>query len=153
MDSKESILSNIDDIIYQTKCHWAILLGPVLVIVIGWLAFPSQGYHAIALIVFGLLWGFFAYKSLYRSEIVVTNDRLIINAGFPIFNTHNIPLNSIIAIDYYQPSLGSMLNFGKIMIVHEKKKRLIIRFVRDPADLVKNVRQQITTLQPSPTDK
>jgi hypothetical protein len=153
MDSKESILSTIDSVVYHTKCHWAILLGPVFVIVIGWLAFPSQGYHAIALIAFGFLWGFFAYKSLYRSEIVLTNDRLIINAGFPILIAHNIPLNSIVAIDFYQPSLGSMLNFGKIMIVHKEKKRLIIRFVCDPADLVYSVRQQIATLQQPSTDK
>jgi hypothetical protein len=54
-------------------------------------------------------------------------------------------------IDYYQPSLGSMLNFGKIIIVYSGKKRCAIRLVSSPAEFVKEVHQQIIALKPSST--
>jgi hypothetical protein len=41
-----------------------------------------------------------------------------------------------------------MLNFGKIMIVYNGKKKCVLRFVSCPADFVKEVHQQIIALSP-----
>jgi hypothetical protein len=144
-------LSDNETIIYRAKYHWAILLGPIVVIIIGGLALRSQGYHALALIAFGLIWGVFSYISLQRSEIGLTGKRVVANVGFPLKRSYNIPLNEIMVIDYYQPSLGSMLNFGKIIIVYSGKKRCAIRLVSSPAEFVKEVHQQIIALKPSST--
>jgi hypothetical protein len=138
-----------ETIIYRAKCHWAMLLGPMLVIVIGGLTLRSQGYHAMALIAFGLVWGISSYISLYKSDIALTRNRLLINAGFPVRKSYAIPLDKITGIDYYQPALGSMLNFGKIIIVYNEKNKCAIRFVSAPAEFVKEVRQQIIALSPS----
>jgi hypothetical protein len=131
-------------IIYRAKHHWAVLLGPMTVIIIGGLALGSQGYHAAALIFFGLIWGFFGYRSWRRSEIGLTRYRVLINAGFPLLRSYDIPLDKIVGIDFFQPSLGSMLDFGKIVIVYDGRTRCIIRFVSSPGEFVARVRQQIT---------
>jgi hypothetical protein len=49
-------------------------------------------------------------------------------------------------IDFYQPSLGSMLNFGKIIINCKGKKHCAVRFVSCPAEFVREVHQQINAL-------
>jgi hypothetical protein len=134
-------------IIYRAKCHWAILLGPVLVIIIGCLALKSQGYHAMVLIVFGLIWGTFSYIRLYKSEIRLTGNKILVDIGFPLKKSYDILLNEIMIIDFYQPSLGSMLNFGKIIIVYKSKKQCAVRFISCPAELVKEVQQQIIALK------
>jgi hypothetical protein len=54
-------------------------------------------------------------------------------------------------IDYYQPSLGSMLNFGKIIVVYGGKKKCAIRLVSSPAEFVREVHQQIAALSPALT--
>ena len=149
MNSIDSKLTKDETIIYRTKCHWAMFLGPILVIIIGGLALKSQGFPAIVLMAFGLVWGIFSYVSLHGSEIVLTRKRVLINAGFPLLKSYDIPLNEIVAIDYYQPTLGSMLDFGKIMIVYNRQSRCIIRFVSSPAEFVTEVRQQIISLNPS----
>lgn len=131
-------------IIYRAKHHWAILLGPMLVIIIGGLALGSQGYHALALVVFGFVWGVCSYISFQRSEIVLTLNNILINVGFPLKRSYAIALNEIVLIDYYQPSLGSLLNFGKIIVVYNGKKKSAIRLVSRPAEFVKEVHQQIT---------
>jgi hypothetical protein len=148
MHSIDSKLTKDETIIYRTKCHWAIFLGPILVIIIGGLALRSQGIHAMALMAFGFVWGIFSYISLHGSEIGFTGKRVLINAGFPLLKSFDIPLNKISAIDSYQPSLGSMIDFGKIMIVYGGQSRCIIRFVSSPAEFVTEVRQQIVSFNP-----
>ncbi|MCX5807484.1 MAG: PH domain-containing protein [Proteobacteria bacterium] len=149
MNSTNDKLTQDEAVFYRAKCHWAVLLGPVLVIIIGGLALRSQGYHAIVLIVFGLFWGIFSYIRLSRTEIGLTRNKVLINAGFLLNKSYDIELNEIIFIDYYQPSLGSMLNFGKIMIVYKGKKKCTLRFVSCPAEFVREVQQQIIALSTS----
>ncbi len=149
MDSIDSKLTKGETIVYRTRCHWAMFFGPMLLIIIGGLALKSQGFPAIVLMAFGLAWGIFSYVSLHGSEIVLTRKRVLINAGFPRLKSFDIPLNEIVAIDYYQPTLGSMMDFGKIMIVHNRQSRCIIRFVSSPAEFVTEVRRQMISLNPS----
>lgn len=151
MNSIDDKVTTNETIVYRAQLHWAILLGPILVIVIGTLTLKSQGYHAIALIAFGLVWGTFLYIKLCRSEIGLTRNKIQINVGFPLKKSFDILLNEIIFIDYYQPTLGSMLNFGKILVMDKRKKKYAFRFVAGPADLVKEVHQQINALNPNST--
>jgi hypothetical protein len=153
MISIDSRLTKDETIVYRTRCHWAMFLGPILLIIIGGLAVQSQGFPAMALMAFGLVWGIFSYVSLYGSDIALTRKRVLINAGLPLLKSYDIPLNEIVAVDYYQPTLGSMLDFGKLIIVHNRQNRCIIRFVSSPAEFVTKVRQQIISLNPSSTVK
>ncbi len=149
MNSIDSRPTEDEPIIYRARCHWAILLGPMLVIIIGGLALRSQGRHAMALMAFGFLWGTLSYLSLLRSELGVTGKRIFVNAGFPIVKRYEIAIRDIGAIDFYQPALGSMLDFGKIIIVHNGKSRSVVRFVSSPAEFVTKVRGRITALHAS----
>jgi hypothetical protein len=126
-------------------------LGPIFVIIIGGLALKSQGFHAMVLMAFGLVWGIFSHVSLRRSEIALTRKRVLIDAGFPLLKSYDIPLSEIVAIDFYQPSLGSMLDFGKIIIVRKGASRCVVRFVSSPAEFVTRVRQQLGALSASST--
>ncbi len=56
MNSNNSKSTGAETIIYHTRCHWALFLGPLIVIIIGGLAIRAQGMHALALMVFGLIW-------------------------------------------------------------------------------------------------
>jgi hypothetical protein len=146
-------LTEDEAVVYRTKCHWAMFLGPILVIIIGGLALKAQGFPAIVLMVFGLVWGIFACISLHGSDIALTRKRVLINAGFPVLKSYDIPLSQIVAIDFYQPTLGSMLDFGKIMINHNERNRCVIRFVHSPAEFVTKVRQHMIPRNPSSTAK
>lgn len=146
MNSIDIELIEDETIIYRTKCHWAMFLGPLLVMIIGALALKSQGFSAAVLMAFGLVWGIFSYVSFRRSEIGLTPKRVLINAGFPVLMAYDIPLNKIVAVDYYQPTLGSMLDFGKVTIVYDGRSRCAIRFVSSPAEFVTKVRRQMTAV-------
>ncbi|HME42618.1 MAG TPA: PH domain-containing protein [Syntrophorhabdales bacterium] len=142
-NSIDGNLPENEPFLYRTGCHWAIVLGPMLLIIIGGLALKSQGFHAMMLMAFGFIWGVFSYVSLHRSELGLTRKRLLINAGFPLLKSYDIALGKIVAIDFHQPSLGSMLDFGKITIIYGGRSRCVIRFVSSPAEFVTMVRQQM----------
>jgi hypothetical protein len=152
MDSIDREPIKNEKVICRAKCHWAVLLGPIVVIIIGGLALGSQGFHAAALIAFGLIWAFLAYRSWRRSEIVLTERRVLSNAGFPLSRSYDIPLSKVVHIDFFQPSLGSMLDFGKIAIIYGGQTKCVIRFVSSPGEFVTRVRRQISTLSASSTE-
>jgi hypothetical protein len=137
-------LTKDETFVFRTKSHWAVLLGPALVIILGALAAKSQGIPAFALMAFGLVWCGFSYISLDRSEMGVTERRVLIHTGFPVPKFYDIPFHKIVAIDFYQPALGSMLNFGRIWIIYEGQRRCSMRFVSSPALFVSEVRQRLT---------
>ncbi len=136
-------LINNEKIIYQGKYHWAVLLGPFLFIFFGWLMLGSRTNQAIIVLAFGLLWGVFSYIKLRNSKIILTDYNLLISIGFPFKRSYDIPLNNITFIDFYQPSLGTILNFGKLIIVQMEKKKKAFRFIDSPANLVKEIHQQV----------
>lgn len=130
-------------IVYQTRLHWVLLLGPVLLIMFGGLSIPAKGLSAIVLAGIGMAWGILSYIKLSRSSIRVTNKRVIIRVSLLIRRPYIISLSGISYVDSYQPSLGSMLNFGKITIIHGTKFKSVFRMVSSPGELVTAVRGQI----------
>jgi hypothetical protein len=147
MKSISDTLEDNERIIYRAAQHWAIFLGPLVVIFIGCLMLGSKTFQASVVLAFGFIWGILSYFSFRESGITVTDRRLLINIGFPIKKNYNIPLNNIILVDFYQPSLGSILNFGKIILVQKENKKKAFRFISSPAELVMEVHKQVTILK------
>lgn len=132
-------------VIYRIGLHWAILLGPALVVFIGWAVMQAKGSQSIALIAFGIVWGVCSSMSLQRSRIILTAEQLDIQIGFPWKRSLIIPLNEITQVNYYQPTLGTMLNFGKIILTHQGTKNYGFRFITRPAEFVKQAQEIIMT--------
>jgi hypothetical protein len=151
MNSIYDKVTRNETIVYRAQLHWAILLGPILLVCIGGLALKSQGYHAMVFIAFGLIWGIFSGINLNRSEIGLNRNKIIVNIGFPLKKSFDILLDEIIFVDFYQPTLGSMLDFGKILVMDRRKKKYAFRFVAGPAEFVKEIHHQINALSSSST--
>ncbi|MBA4393029.1 MAG: hypothetical protein C0407_05705 [Desulfobacca sp.] len=122
------------------------LLGPALVIFIGWMVMQAKGSQSITLLALGIVWGVCSSISLQRSRIILRAEQLDIQIGFPWKRSLIIPLNEITQITFYQPALGTMLNFGKIILVHQGKRNFGFRFIPRSADLIKAVQEAISAL-------
>ena len=143
-------MSYIDDnlkenehIVYRTGLHWATLLGPAMLMIIGGISIPSRGASGLVLFGLGLLWGVLSYISYQTSEVGITDKRLLLRVGFPLRRTYDIPLTQIAMVDTYQPSLGKFLNFGKIIIGLDGGKRGAFRMVDSPLDFRANLEKQV----------
>jgi membrane protein YdbS with pleckstrin-like domain len=141
-DVNEDLLEN-ERVVYQTRLHWTLLLGPAMLIILGGLSFPAKGSKALVLVAIGVVWGILSYIKLNHSLIRVTNQRVIIRASLLTRRPYIISLADISFIDTYQPSLGAMLNFGKITIIHGAKFKSVFRLVSSPNEFAAAVRGQI----------
>jgi uncharacterized membrane protein YdbT with pleckstrin-like domain len=143
VNKNENLLEN-ERVVYQTRLHWVLFLGPVMLIIIGGLSFPAKGLSALVLAGIGIAWGVISYIKFNYSYIRVTNERVLIRVGFLVRRPYSISLSDISYVDFYQPSLGSMLNFGKITIIHGKKFKSVFRMVSSPGEFVTAVRGQLS---------
>jgi hypothetical protein len=142
-DHNTELLEN-ERIVYQIRLHWVLFLGPLMLIIIGGLSFPAKGLSALVLAGIGIAWGVISYIKFNYSYIRVTDKRVLIRVGFLVRQPYSIFLSDISYVDFYQPSLGSMLNFGKITIIHGKKFKSVFRMVSSPGELVTAVRGQLS---------
>lgn len=142
-DNNTELLEN-ERIVYQIRLHWVLFLGPLMLIIIGGLSFPAKGLSALVLAGIGIAWGVISYIKFNYSYIRVTDKRVLIRVGFLVRRPYSISLSDISYVDFYQPSLGSMLNFGKITIIHGKKFKSVFRMVSSPGELVTAVRGQLS---------
>jgi len=142
-DHNTELIEN-ERIVYQTRLHWVLFLGPLMLIIIGGLSFPAKGLSALVLAGIGIAWGVISYIKFSYSYIRVTEKRVLIRVGFLVRQPYSISLSDISYVDFYQPSLGAMLNFGKITIIHGKKFKSVFRMVSSPGELVTAVRGQLS---------
>jgi len=139
----DSRLKVDEKLAFITGLHWATLLGPTTLMVIAGLSLPTKGISALILLLIGVLWGLFSTVSLQTSEIAITDRRLIIRVGFPLRRTYDVPLDQIDMVDVYQPSLGKILNFGKIILGFTGKGRGAFRMVASPLEFRAHLEREV----------
>ena len=93
---------------------------------------PDRGVDAAILLVLATVWGIFSSISYEKSRFVVTETRVFIKAGLLWRRSYDLPLQHVEGVKVYQPSLGKVLNFGKITFKTRSGRRLSFRLVRDP---------------------
>jgi hypothetical protein len=136
-------LSGDEKVVYRTGLHWVAFCGPAMLLFLAGVSIQSKGMPAIVLFAIGLVWAILSYIALQSTEIGITNSRVLIRSVFPWKKLHNAALVEIADAAVYQPSLGKLLDFGKITIVLVNGKRISRRLVRAPYELLKNLSQQV----------
>jgi hypothetical protein len=136
-------LDDNEKIVCRVSLHWVMFIGPALLLFLSGISIPANGRPAIVLFIIGLAWAVLSYIALRNTEFAVTNKRLLIWTVFPWKKLYDIALVDIANADVYLPSLGKLLNFGKITIILNNRKRISRRLVSGPDELLKNLSQQI----------
>jgi uncharacterized membrane protein YdbT with pleckstrin-like domain len=122
MSYVDSNLLEGERVIYRTRLHWKLFVGPVLFalfvsVPLVWIGL-SGTWSAFAWIPLGLaiLWLIAAFIKRQTSEFVVTNKRVLMKVG--VFTTRSIELllNKIEAITVHQSLTGRLLGYGDIVL-------------------------------------
>src|SRR2546423_7049617 len=111
-----------EQVVYRTRLHWLLFMGPVLftavvLVPIAWFLdngpWSSYAWIPLALALFSLLATFIKRQS---SDFAVTNKRVMMKVG--VFSTRSVELllNKIEAIAVEQSLLGRMVGYGDIVI-------------------------------------
>jgi uncharacterized membrane protein YdbT with pleckstrin-like domain len=155
MTETENKVKETEPVLYRTTIHWAALLGPGMLFVMGGVSVRARPLAALIMIGLALVWGLLSIHNLRASEFAIGTSRLTIRVGFPFRRFYEFPFSQIAGADYHQPALGVILNFGKVMIVHTTGKTIVFRLVAKPNDFVERLRRELDRFrqeqEPNPT--
>jgi uncharacterized membrane protein YdbT with pleckstrin-like domain len=109
-------------VIYQTRLHWIVYLGPVVILGVGVvLAIPGtpgiSWMGGIAVLVLGLLSLLMSWVRQISSEFAVTDRRVIIKTGFLSRRTIELNMSKVESIQVDQGLLARLLNYGTITVI------------------------------------
>src|ERR1022692_2382732 len=136
MSYVESNLVPGETVIYQTRLHWIVMLGHI---VVGCLLLALPGaillYYALsqtriesktlhimeggglALIVCGMVVILMGMVRRNATEMAVTNRRVVIKKGLTSRKTIEMLLNKVESIEVIETTFGRMLGYGAIVVI------------------------------------
>ncbi len=140
-------LNGDEKIVYRTGLHWVAFCGPAMLLFLAGISIQSKGMPAIVFFIIGLVWAILSYITLQSTEFGITNNRVLICTVFPWKKLHDLALVDIADAAVYQPSLGKLLDFGKITIALVNGKRVSRRLVSAPHELLKHLSEQVEAIR------
>lgn len=143
MTERENVPGKAEPILYRTTVHWAALLGPGMLLVLGGLSLRAKPVAALVMIGLAIIWGMFSIHNLRASEFAVRASKLTIRIGFPFKRFYEFPYSHLAGADFHQPALGVILNFGKIMLIQPNRKVIVFRLVARPNEFIERLRTEI----------
>lgn len=143
MESENST-EKTENVLYRTTIHWAALLGPAMLFVMGGISVRARLVPALVMIGLAVIWGTFSILNLRMSEFVLMESTLVIRTGFLFKRFHELPYTKLAGADFFKPALGMIMGFGKIMILQKDSKApIVFRLVAKPDDFVEKLKREI----------
>ena len=161
----ESNLVPGETVIYQTRLHWIVMLGHIIV---GCLLLGLPGvlllYYAFshteieprtlhimegggaALLVCGLVTILMGMWRRSATEMAVTNRRVVIKTGLASRKTIEMLLNKVESIEVNETAFGRMLGYGTIVVIGTGGTPEPFQKVAHPLEFRSQVQQQIEKL-------
>jgi uncharacterized membrane protein YdbT with pleckstrin-like domain len=163
-----------ETLLYQTRHHWFVLLGPLLMscvfvaLAVGLLAesieakngkgvaagASTTGIHGMELLGVLLLAaaiGTFVYGVAKRNatEMAVTNKRVLIKTGMGSRRTLDLMLSRVESIAVEETFAGRMLGFGSVILHGTGGTPESFLMIASPQEFRRNVQEQIGTQRPA----
>lgn len=123
------------NVVYFTRLHWLIFFGPVMALFVAFaLGFyvPPLTQIAAMFQIFALIWIAMTWATYYFSSITIQKQKVILRTGILVRKTVDVPLSKIETIDIRQSILGSMFNYGMLIITGTGGTRHFINFLHRP---------------------
>lgn len=123
------------NVVYVAKLHWLLFFGPVVMGGLAlWLGIQFVQFKEVALglLLVALVWGFITWINYYFSSLTIEKKRVIFRTGILVRKTTDIPYTKIESIDIRQTIVGSILQYGSLMITGTGGTRHFINFVSRP---------------------
>jgi hypothetical protein len=161
----ESHLIPGETMIYETRLHWIVMLGHLVVgclllelpgVFLLYYAFSQTGIDTktvhlmegggVALLVFGLVTILMGMVRRNATEMALTNRRVVIKKGMVGRTTIEMLLNKVESIEVKEPAMGRMLGYGTIVVIGTGGTLEPFDRIMSPLEFRRQVQQQIEKL-------
>ena len=165
MSYVESNLVAGETVIYQTRLHWIVMIGHLLIgcLLLGlpgvfllFYALSQTGIDigtvhvmeggGVALLVGGVVAILMGMVRRNATEMAVTNRRVVIKTGLVSRKTIEMLLNKVESIEVSETAFGRMLGYGTILVIGTGGTTEPFHKVAQPLEFRSQVQQQIEKL-------
>lgn len=126
---------NDSNIVYQARLHWILFFWPTILFCLGLflgLRFDQFREVSIFFMVFAVFWGLMVWFTYQFSSLTIKKKQIILCTGFLVRKTMDIPLGKIESIDIRQSLLGSLLQYGSLVITGTGGSRQMVNYLNKP---------------------
>lgn len=117
-----------EEVIAEARPHWAIFVGPGLLVLLG-LMMGRVG-NFVGLI--GAVWGGYRLLVYWTTELAVTNKRVIAKSGIVRRNVIDVANTKIEGVTYHQGIIGRIFGYGSILVRGTGVGQVPIPFIGRP---------------------
>ena len=135
-----------DDVIYEARLHWILFLWPVLLFIVAlWLGINMHSLRllSVGLVLIGLFWEVVTVLTYQCSYLVVKPKQVMLCTGIFVRQTIVLSINKIESIDIRQSILGTMLQYGSLIITGTGGTRQEIHFLNKPLTCRRYIEQSL----------
>lgn len=150
---KESLGDN-ETLHYRAHFHWIYHVGAwsalIISAVIAFAVFtyqPANFIISIFIVLVGLAIFLYILIPIWTTEIGVTNQRLIFKRGWLQWQTQEMQLGSIEAVNFNQDFWGRMFDYGKLSIHGTGDEDMVLPSVGDPLALRSALQEAVGAAQ------
>ena len=126
---------NDSSTVYVAKLHWLLFVSPILLALISlFVGFEFQNFGQLSSIflLFSLIWLLAALVNYAFSSLTIERKRVIFRTGILVRKITDIPYTKIESIDIRQSILGSILQYGSLMVTGTGGTRHFINYLSKP---------------------
>ncbi len=144
-----------ETVVYRTRLHWALFLGPLLMmlvfaavlVVVAAKVGGNWTYLPLAMLVIAILAGLGKYIAYLSSEFGVTNHRVIVKQGLISIRSIEVLLPKVEAIQIQQDLWGRILGYGTIVITGTGGTKEPFAMIENPYEFRSQVQKQLMLLE------
>ena len=123
------------NVVYVARLHWLLFFWPIvmgcLTLFLG-IQFVQLKEIALIFLVFSFVWGGVNWVIFHFSSLTIEKKRVIFRTGLLVRKTTDIPYTKIESIDIRQSIIGSIMQYGALMITGTGGTKHFINFVAKP---------------------
>jgi hypothetical protein len=154
-----------ETVVYQTRLHWIVMLGHILVgclllalpgVVLLYYALTQTGFEprtvqimegaGVALVIGGVVAILMGMVRRHATEMALTTRRVVIKVGLAGRKTVEMLLNKVESIEVTETAFGRMLGYGAIVVIGTGGTSEPFYKVAHPLEFRSRVQQQIEKL-------
>lgn len=140
----ENLLAG-ERVIYRATLHKVVFAWPVVIFLIGCLAWASSAGSGLLIILVAISFGVYAALNYKSSEFGVTNRRVLVKVGIFGRRSLEILLPKVEGVGVQQGLLGRSLGYGTIIVSGTGGTKEPFKMIAKPLDFRRQVQQQIAS--------
>lgn len=122
-------------IVYQARLHWILFVWPSLLLLVGLyitLTYSKLYQAGMGLIAIAIFWEVVVMLTYQCSYLTIKKKQVILCTGIFVRQTLDISLNKIESVDIRQSVLGSIFQYGSLVITGTGGTKQYINYLDKP---------------------